>query len=223
MPAPDSSSVPDNRPGSSRELLSAADVGRTIARMAHQIIEKTALDSADGPRVVLLGIPTRGTTLAERLAERIEVFSGVRPPLGSLDITLYRDDLRNKPHRPLERTLVPEGGIDDALVVLVDDVLFSGRTVRSALDALRDLGRPRAVQLAVLIDRGHRELPLRADYVGKNVPTARTEDVSVSLTEHDGQDGVSISAGSGARRSDPEEGGSGARRSDPDGNKGVVQ
>ncbi|MBY6409953.1 bifunctional pyr operon transcriptional regulator/uracil phosphoribosyltransferase PyrR [Rhodococcus sp. BP-252] len=211
MPAPESSSVPDNRPGSSRELLSAADVGRTIARMAHQIIEKTALDSADGPRVVLLGIPTRGTTLAERLAERIEVFSGVRPPLGSLDITLYRDDLRNKPHRPLERTLVPEGGIDDALVVLVDDVLFSGRTVRSALDALRDLGRPRAVQLAVLIDRGHRELPLRADYVGKNVPTARTEDVSVSLTEHDGQDGVSISAGSGARRSDP------------DGNKGVVQ
>ncbi|RRQ28946.1 bifunctional pyr operon transcriptional regulator/uracil phosphoribosyltransferase PyrR [Rhodococcus sp. Eu-32] len=204
-------------------MLSAADVGRTIARMAHQIIEKTALDSADGPRVVLLGIPTRGTTLAERLAERIEVFSGVRPPLGSLDITLYRDDLRNKPHRPLERTLVPEGGIDDALVVLVDDVLFSGRTVRSALDALRDLGRPRAVQLAVLIDRGHRELPLRADYVGKNVPTARTEDVSVSLTEHDGQDGVSISAGSGARRSDPEEGGSGARRSDPDGNKGVVQ
>ncbi|SNS23005.1 bifunctional pyr operon transcriptional regulator/uracil phosphoribosyltransferase PyrR [Rhodococcoides kyotonense] len=191
MPAPDSSSVPDNS-GSSRELLSAADVGRTIARMAHQIIEKSALDSAEQPRVVLLGIPTRGTTLAERLVERIEVFSGVRPPLGSLDITLYRDDLRNKPHRPLERTLVPPGGIDDALVVLVDDVLFSGRTVRSALDALRDLGRPRAVQLAVLIDRGHRELPLRADYVGKNVPTARTEDVSVSLTEHDGHDGVTI-------------------------------
>jgi pyrimidine operon attenuation protein / uracil phosphoribosyltransferase len=194
LPAPDSS-VPDNSSGTSRELLSAADVGRTIARMAHQIIEKTALDSADGPRVVLLGIPTRGTTLAERLAERVEVFSGVRPPLGSLDITLYRDDLRNKPHRPLERTLVPAGGIDDALVVLVDDVLFSGRTVRSALDALRDLGRPRAVQLAVLIDRGHRELPLRADYVGKNVPTARTEDVSVSLTEHDGRDGVTISDG----------------------------
>ncbi|MDI9895752.1 bifunctional pyr operon transcriptional regulator/uracil phosphoribosyltransferase PyrR [Rhodococcus sp. IEGM 1381] len=195
MPAPESSSAnPDVR-----ELLSSADVGRTISRMAHQIIEKTALDAPDSPRVVLLGIPTRGTTLAERLAERIEAFSGVRPPLGSLDITLYRDDLRNKPHRPLERTSVPVGGVDDALVVLVDDVLFSGRTVRSALDALRDLGRPRAVQLAVLIDRGHRELPLRADYVGKNVPTARTEDVSVLLSEHDGRDGVSLSEGGSAR------------------------
>ena len=175
-----------------RELLSAGDVARTIARMAHQIIEKTALDSTDpeSPRVVLIGIPTRGTTLAERLTERIHEFSGVRPPLGSLDITLYRDDLRNRPHRPLERTSVPEGGIDDALVVLVDDVLFSGRSVRSALDGLRDLGRPRAVQLAVLIDRGHRELPIRADYVGKNVPTSRSEDISVLLTEYDGRDGV---------------------------------
>ncbi|KZE99815.1 bifunctional pyr operon transcriptional regulator/uracil phosphoribosyltransferase [Rhodococcus sp. EPR-279] len=195
MPAPESSSANP----AVRELLSSADVGRTISRMAHQIIETTALDAADSPRVVLLGIPTRGTTLAERLAERIEAFSGVRPSLGSLDITLYRDDLRNKPHRPLERTSVPTGGVDDALVVLVDDVLFSGRTVRSALDALRDLGRPRAVQLAVLIDRGHRELPLRADYVGKNVPTARTEDVSVLLSEHDGRDGVSLSEGGSAR------------------------
>ncbi|GHP15537.1 bifunctional protein PyrR [Rhodococcus sp. NKCM2511] len=195
MPAPESSSADS----AVRELLSAADVGRTISRMAHQIIEKTALDASDSPRVVLLGIPTRGTTLAERLAERIEAFSGVRPPLGSLDITLYRDDLRNKPHRPLERTSVPTGGVDDALVVLVDDVLFSGRTVRSALDALRDLGRPRAVQLAVLIDRGHRELPLRADYVGKNVPTARSEDVSVLLSEHDGRDGVSLSEGGSTR------------------------
>lgn len=175
-----------------RELLSASDVGRTIARMAHQIIEKTALDSdePDAARVVLIGIPTRGTTLAARLTDKIEEFSGVRPALGSLDITLYRDDLRTRPHRPLERTSVPEGGIEDALVVLVDDVLFSGRTVRSALDGLRDLGRPRAVQLAVLVDRGHRELPIRADYVGKNVPTARSEDISVLLTEHDGRDGV---------------------------------
>ncbi|WP_274610848.1 bifunctional pyr operon transcriptional regulator/uracil phosphoribosyltransferase PyrR [Rhodococcus sp. KRD162] len=195
MPAPERPSVDP----AVRELLSPADVGRTISRMAHQIIEKTALDGPDSPRVVLLGIPTRGTTLAERLADRIEAFSGVRPPLGSLDITLYRDDLRNKPHRPLERTSVPTGGVDDALVVLVDDVLFSGRTVRSALDALRDLGRPRAVQLAVLIDRGHRELPLRADYVGKNVPTARTEDVSVLLSEHDGRDGVSLSEGGRGR------------------------
>ncbi len=198
MPAPESPSPPPEESEYARELLSAADVGRTIARIAHQIIEKTALDSADAPRVVLLGIPTRGTILADRLAERIEAFSGVRPPLGSLDITLYRDDLRNKPHRPLERTSVPAGGIDDALVVLVDDVLFSGRTVRSALDALRDLGRPRAVQLAVLIDRGHRELPLRADYVGKNVPTARSEDVKVLFTERDGRDGVSLSDGSSA-------------------------
>ncbi|MEV0946580.1 bifunctional pyr operon transcriptional regulator/uracil phosphoribosyltransferase PyrR [Rhodococcus sp. NPDC049939] len=183
-----------------RELLSAADVGRTIARIAHQIIEKTAIDAEGGeaPRVVLIGIPTRGTTLAVRLADRIEEFSGVRPPIGSLDITLYRDDLRTKPHRPLERTSVPEGGVDNALVVLVDDVLFSGRTVRSALDALRDLGRPRAVQLAVLVDRGHRELPLRADYVGKNVPTARSEDVKVLLDEHDGRDAVMISRGGAA-------------------------
>ncbi|MFD4367659.1 bifunctional pyr operon transcriptional regulator/uracil phosphoribosyltransferase PyrR [Rhodococcus sp. NPDC058521] len=182
---------------SARELLSAADVGRTIARIAHQIIEKTALDSVDGDnaRVVLIGIPTRGTTLAYRLRDRIEEFSGVRPSTGSLDITLYRDDLRNKPHRPLERTSVPEGGVDNSLVVLVDDVLFSGRTVRSALDALRDLGRPKAVQLAVLVDRGHRELPLRADYVGKNVPTARSEDVNVLLDEHDGRDAVMISGG----------------------------
>lgn len=175
-----------------RELLSPSDVTRTVARIAHQIIEKTALDSgdADAPRVVLMGIPTRGTTLANRLADRIEEFSGVRPALGSLDITLYRDDLRSRPHRPLERTSVPDGGIENSLVVLVDDVLFSGRTVRSALDGLRDLGRPRAVQLAVLIDRGHRELPIRADYVGKNVPTSRAEDISVLMTEHDGRDGV---------------------------------
>ncbi|MEU4646762.1 MULTISPECIES: bifunctional pyr operon transcriptional regulator/uracil phosphoribosyltransferase PyrR [Nocardia] len=175
-----------------RELLSPSDVTRTVARIAHQIIEKTALDSgdADAPRVVLMGIPTRGTTLANRLADKIEEFSGVRPALGSLDITLYRDDLRSRPHRPLERTSVPDGGIENSLVVLVDDVLFSGRTVRSALDGLRDLGRPRAVQLAVLIDRGHRELPIRADYVGKNVPTSRAEDISVLMVEHDGRDGV---------------------------------
>ena len=175
-----------------RELMSAADVGRTISRIAHQIIEKTALDGADAPRVVLLGIPTRGVTLADRLAVNIAEFSGVEVAHGALDITLYRDDLMTKPPRPLENTSIPAGGIDDALVILVDDVLFSGRSVRSALDALRDVGRPRVVQLAVLVDRGHRELPLRADYVGKNVPTSRTESVHVLLAEQDGRDAVVI-------------------------------
>ncbi|MGE5694324.1 MAG: bifunctional pyr operon transcriptional regulator/uracil phosphoribosyltransferase PyrR [Candidatus Sericytochromatia bacterium] len=175
-----------------RELMSAADVGRTISRIAHQIIEKTALDAPDDPHVVLLGIPTRGVTLAARLAAKISEFSGVTVPHGALDITLYRDDLMMKPPRPLENTDIPQGGLDDALVILVDDVLYSGRSVRSALDALRDVGRPRVVQLAVLVDRGHRELPVRADYVGKNVPTSRSESVHVLLTEHDGRDGVVI-------------------------------
>jgi pyrimidine operon attenuation protein/uracil phosphoribosyltransferase len=175
--------------------MSTADVGRTISRIAHQIIEKTALDdpSQSAPRVVLLGIPTRGVILAERLATNIREYSGVEVGHGGLDITLYRDDLMQKPPRPLEVTSIPAGGIDDALVILVDDVLYSGRSVRSALDALRDVGRPRAVQLAVLVDRGHRELPLRADYVGKNVPTSRGESVHVQLREHDGRDGVVIS------------------------------
>jgi pyrimidine operon attenuation protein / uracil phosphoribosyltransferase len=176
-----------------RELMSAADVGRTISRIAHEIIEKTALDDPAGPpHVVLLGIPTRGVTLAVRLAARISDFAGVTVPHGALDITLYRDDLMMKPPRPLENTSIPEGGVDDALVILVDDVLYSGRSVRSALDALRDLGRPRSVELAVLVDRGHRELPLRADYVGKNVPTSRAESVHVLLREDDGRDGVVI-------------------------------
>jgi pyrimidine operon attenuation protein/uracil phosphoribosyltransferase len=173
--------------------MSAADVGRTISRIAHQIIEKTAVDGADAPRVVLLGIPTRGVTLAERLAANIAEFSGVEVPHGALDITLYRDDLMTKPPRPLETTSIPADGIDDALVILVDDVLYSGRSVRSALDALRDVGRPRVIQLAVLVDRGHRQLPLRADYVGKNVPTSRTENVRVLLAEQDGRDAVVIS------------------------------
>ncbi len=185
------------QPGVDRELMSAADVGRTIARIAHQIIEKTALDAAGAPRVVLLGIPTRGTDLAGRLARNIGEFSGVIVEHGSLDITLYRDDLYSKPPRPLDETSIPDSGIDDALVILVDDVLYSGRSVRSALDALRDQGRPRLVQLAVLVDRGHRELPVRADYVGKNVPTSRNENVHVLLTERDGRDGVLINGGGG--------------------------
>ncbi|MBE1546301.1 pyrimidine operon attenuation protein/uracil phosphoribosyltransferase [Mycobacterium sp. OAS707] len=180
--------------------MSAADVGRTISRIAHQIIEKTALDGSDAPRVILLGIPTRGVTLAARLADKINEFSGVTVPHGGLDITLYRDDLDFKPPRPLEDTSIPEGGIDGALVILVDDVLYTGRSVRSALDALRDIGRPRAVQLAVLVDRGHRELPLRADYVGKNVPTSRSENVKVRLVEDDQVDGIWIAPHGGPVR-----------------------
>ncbi len=176
-----------------RELLTAADLTRTVARVAHEIIEKTAPGGDPGtPPVVLLGLPTRGTFLARRLAERITEITGTVVPTGTVDPTLYRDDLRLRPTRALSETDIPEGGIDEAVVILVDDVLFSGRTVRAALDALRDHGRPRTVQLAVLVDRGHRELPIRADYVGKNVPTNRSEDVSVMLTEVDGRDGVSL-------------------------------
>jgi pyrimidine operon attenuation protein/uracil phosphoribosyltransferase len=173
-------------PASAKPVLTAAEVGRAVDRMAHELLEKTG----GGTDVVLLGIPTRGTTLATRLAQRIEAFEGVPVPRGSLDITLYRDDLRLKSPRALEETELPAGGIDGKLVVLVDDVLFSGRTVRAALDALADLGRPRAVQLAVLVDRGHRELPIRADYVGKNIPTSLREAVHVQLAEYDGQDAV---------------------------------
>jgi pyrimidine operon attenuation protein/uracil phosphoribosyltransferase len=165
-----------------------------LDRIAHQILEKTQ----GGAGVVLLGIPTRGQPLAHRLAERIASFSGVGVGLGSLDITLYRDDLRTQASRPLGRTVEPAGGVDAKLVILVDDVLFSGRTVRAALDALTDLGRPRAVQLAVLVDRGHRELPIRADYVGKNLPTSPDEQVRVSLAETDGVDEVSIVAAGGS-------------------------
>jgi len=178
-----------------RELLSAADVARTVARIAHQIIEKTAFGPDSPDDLVLLGVPTRGVHLAHRLAEAITEFAGVAPAVGSVDATLYRDDLRRGPARALESTAVPEGGVDDKLVVLVDDVLMSGRTTRAALDALRDEGRPRIVQLAVLVDRGHRELPIRADYVGKNVPTSRSEQILVSLAEIDGSDGVWITQG----------------------------
>ncbi len=178
------SAAPD-RP-STRTLFDAADVTRVVDRIAHQILEKTggARDTA------ILGIPTRGAPLAARLATRIRAFEGVDVPVGSLDITLYRDDLRLRGVRALAETQEPPGGVDGRLVVLVDDVLYSGRTVRAALDALRDLGRPRAVQLAVLVDRGHRELPIRADYVGKNVPTSRDEVVQVQLAEIDGRDAV---------------------------------
>ncbi len=177
-------------PPQQHELLSAADVARIVARMAHQIIERTAPQP-----VVLLGIPTRGVPLAHRLADRIREFGGTLAGVGTLDITLYRDDLRRRPTRALQPTALPAGGLDDALVVLVDDVLYSGRTVAAALDAVREYGRPRAIQLAVLVDRGHRELPIRADYVGKNMPTSRDEEVGVLLVDTDGTDAVVIRRG----------------------------
>ncbi len=178
-------------------LMSADDVARVVDRVAHQLIERAAAASpgaADGGlgELVLVGIPTRGAPLARRLAGRIEAFSGTPVDVGTVDITLYRDDLRLRGVRALEDTRLPDAGIDGRLVVLVDDVLFSGRSVRAALDALRDLGRPRAVQLDVLVDRGHRELPILADYVGKNVPTIRTQSVKVRLAEVDGRDEVTV-------------------------------
>ena len=171
-------------------ILSASDLHRVVDRIAHQILEKTS--GATG--TVLLGIPTRGVPLARRLAARIHAFEGIDVPVGALDITLYRDDLRLHATRALGKTDIPGDGIDGRRVILVDDVLFSGRTVRAALDALGDVGRPSSVQLAVLVDRGHRELPIRADYVGKNIPTAQSESVRVSLAEtDDGVDEVRLS------------------------------
>jgi pyrimidine operon attenuation protein/uracil phosphoribosyltransferase len=195
--------APSSGDPSAGSLLSAADVARMVDRMAHQLIERAAADPGIAPDdgtaglsgLVLVGIPTRGAPLARRLAARIEAFSGVSVDVGTVDITLYRDDLRRRGVRALEPTELPDRGIDDRLVVLVDDVLYSGRSVRAALDALRDLGRPRAVQLAVLVDRGHRELPIRADLVGKNLPTSRSQKVSVRLEEIDGVDEVLVTEG----------------------------
>jgi pyrimidine operon attenuation protein/uracil phosphoribosyltransferase len=167
-------------------LLSASDIARALTRIGHEILERNK-GAAD---VVLLGIPSGGVTLAHRLAERMAAVEHTEVPVGSLDITLYRDDLRLRPARALGLTEIPPAGVDDKVVVLVDDVLFSGRSVRAALTALDDVGRPRAVQLAVLVDRGHRELPIRPDFVGKNVPTSRSENVRVHLAESDGQDEV---------------------------------
>ena len=191
MPAPattasSSSGVPG--PGPDRTVLDASDISRALSRISHEILER----NKGSDDVVLLGIPSRGVPLAERIAERIAAVEGPDVPSGSLDVTMYRDDLRLKPARTLLPTQIPDGGIDDRVVVLVDDVLFSGRTIRAALDALNDVGRPRAVQLAVLVDRGHRELPIRADFVGKNLPTSLVQRVRVHLTGVDDEDAVII-------------------------------
>ena len=170
-------------------VMDAADVDRAVRRIAHEVLEK----NRGSDDIVLLGIQTRGVPLAERLAAVIEEIEGEPVACGSLDIGMYRDDLDRRPKRPLGATDVPVR-LDGRTVVLVDDVLYTGRTIRAALDALADLGRPNRVQLAALVDRGHRELPIRPDYVGKNVPTSHTERVTVRLTERDGEDAVIIGA-----------------------------
>jgi pyrimidine operon attenuation protein / uracil phosphoribosyltransferase len=182
-------------PADSKIVLGPDEISRALTRVAHEILERTN-GAAD---VILMGIPTRGVPLARRLATKLSQVEGRPAPAGSLDVTMYRDDLRLRPARRLGHTAVPSSGIDGKIVVLVDDVLYSGRTVRAALDALGDIGRPRAVQLAVLVDRGHRELPIRADYVGKNLPTSQREIVQVLLTETDGQDAVLLGTDREAR------------------------
>jgi pyrimidine operon attenuation protein/uracil phosphoribosyltransferase len=171
-----------------KQMLTADDIRRALVRIAHEIDER----NGGIQQVVLVGIRRRGVPLAERIAAAIADFEAVEVPVGQLDITLYRDDLRTRGPTPLVRRTLIQHDITDKVVVLVDDVLYTGRTVRAALDAIADLGRPACIQLAVLIDRGHRELPIRADFVGKNLPTARTERVEVHLIESDGVDEVVI-------------------------------
>ena len=182
---------------SGKTVIDAPALERMITRIAHQVIEHTT----GGKPPILLGIPTRGELLARRLAERMRSLTSVPIAYGCLDVTPYRDDTPLRGVRPLGKTVLPDGGVDEAHVVLVDDVLYSGRTVRAALDAIRELGRPAAVRLAVLVDRGHRELPIRADYVGKNLPTSRLENVRVQLTETDGVDAVLLTTGQNAAAS----------------------
>ena len=168
-----------------KNLLGADDIRRAVARLAHEVVEHNrGVES-----LVLVGLQTRGVPLARRLQERIREFEGATVPLGELDITLYRDDVHQRAPRALSPTSIPVD-ISDKTVILVDDVLYTGRTARAALDALIDMGRPRAIQLVCLIDRGHRELPIRPDYVGKNIPTSHDEKVAVRLEEVDGMDEV---------------------------------
>jgi pyrimidine operon attenuation protein/uracil phosphoribosyltransferase len=188
---PDAAAIAGDQGG---PLLDADGIRRTLQRLAHEIVESNAgLD-----QLVLIGIQRRGAPLATRLADAIESFEGDRPPTGSIDVTLHRDDFAERGLRSTAQpTELPD--IDGQNVVLIDDVLFTGRTVRAALDALNDYGRPRVVRLAVLVDRGHRELPIRADIVGKNIPTTRQDDVQVLLVEEDGRDAVVVVPGRGQR------------------------
>ncbi|MDP6605839.1 MAG: bifunctional pyr operon transcriptional regulator/uracil phosphoribosyltransferase PyrR [Dehalococcoidia bacterium] len=189
---PDAAAIAGDEGGG--PLLDAGGIRRTLQRLAHEIVESNAgID-----QLVLIGIQRRGAPLAARLADAIESFEGARPPTGSIDVTLHRDDFAERGLRSTPQpTELPD--IDGQNVVLIDDVLFTGRTVRAALDALNDYGRPRVVRLAVLVDRGHRELPVRADIVGKNIPTTRQDDVQVLLVEEDGRDAVVVVPGRGQR------------------------
>ncbi|HEV7950054.1 MAG TPA: bifunctional pyr operon transcriptional regulator/uracil phosphoribosyltransferase PyrR [Glaciihabitans sp.] len=171
-----------------RTVLQPADIERALTRISHEILES----NRGGANLVILGIPTRGIELARRIGT---ILDGIEPgsgTVGYLDVTMYRDDLAGQPTRAPSPTQIPAGGIDGKTVVLVDDVLYSGRTIRAALDALADHGRPRAVRLAVLVDRGHRQLPIRADFVGKNLPTSSTERITVRLRDTDGVEEVVI-------------------------------
>lgn len=176
------------RDGRGKVVVTGVDITRSIERIAHQILERPD----HGRETVLLGVQTRGVPMAERLAARIRALESREVSVGALDVTPYRDDRDLRAARPVAATKIPDGGIVGRRVILVDDVLFSGRTVRAALDAITELGRPQVVQLAVLVDRGHRELPIRADYVGKNLPTSVDETVWVSFQETDGVDEVRI-------------------------------
>ena len=168
--------------------MNSVDISRALTRISHEILER----NSGSANLVILGIPTRGAHLANRIADQISIIESIEVPKGTLDVTLHRDDLRTRAPRALMPTNIPVEGIEGKDVVLVDDVLFSGRTIRAALDALGEIGRPRSVQLAVLVDRGHRELPIRADFVGKNLPTNLAQSVKVLLTEVDGRDEVVI-------------------------------
>ncbi len=171
--------------------LSAQDISRALMRISHEILERNHGSS----NIVLLGIPTRGAHIAQRIAKNISEIEGREANVGTLDITMYRDDLRLRPPRSIMPTSIPASGIEGKDLILVDDVLFSGRTIRAALDALGEVGRPRTVQLAVLVDRGHRQLPIRADFVGKNIPTSQNQSVKVLVSEVDGIDEVLIEGG----------------------------